>query len=57
MRILVADDEHDLLDVTIKRLKADGFSVDGCFSEFFKERKKLYKHREKLQNMIWLFLI
>lgn len=30
MRILVADDEHDLLDVTIKRLKADGFSVDGC---------------------------
>lgn len=30
MRILVADDEHDLLDVTIKRLKSDGFSVDGC---------------------------
>lgn len=30
MRILIADDEHDLLDVTIKRLKSDGFSVDGC---------------------------
>lgn len=30
MRILVADDEHDLLDVTVKRLKSDGFSVDGC---------------------------
>ena len=30
MRILVADDEHDLLDVIVKRLKSDGFSVDGC---------------------------
>lgn len=30
MRILIADDERDLLDVTVKRLKSDGFSVDSC---------------------------
>lgn len=30
MRILVAEDERDLLDVLIKRLKAEGYGADGC---------------------------
>ena len=30
MRILVADDERELLDITVKRLKAQGYAVDGC---------------------------
>lgn len=30
MRILFAEDEKDLLEVAIKRLKAEGFGVDGC---------------------------
>lgn len=30
MRILVAEDERDLLDVMVKRLKAEGYGVDGC---------------------------
>ena len=30
MRILFAEDERDLLDVAVKRLKAEGFGVDGC---------------------------
>ena len=30
MRILIAEDEKDLREVTVKRLKADGFGVDGC---------------------------
>ena len=30
MRILIAEDEPDLLDVTIKRLKDAGYGVDGC---------------------------
>lgn len=30
MRILLAEDEDDLRDVTVKRLKAEGFGVDGC---------------------------
>lgn len=30
MRILVAEDEPDLLDILIKRLKAEGYGADGC---------------------------
>lgn len=30
MRILFAEDEDDLREVTVKRLKAEGFGVDGC---------------------------
>lgn len=30
MRILVAEDEPELLDITVKRLKAEGYGVDGC---------------------------
>lgn len=30
MRILFAEDEPDLREVTVKRLKAEGFGVDGC---------------------------
>ena len=30
MGILVADDERELLDITVKRLKAQGYAVDGC---------------------------
>lgn len=30
MRILLAEDEDDLRKVTVKRLKAEGFGVDGC---------------------------
>lgn len=30
MRILLAEDEPDLREVTIKRLKTEGFGVDGC---------------------------
>ena len=30
MRILFAEDQPDLLDVTVKRLRAEGFGVDGC---------------------------
>lgn len=30
MRILFAEDEKDLLEVAVKRLKAEGFGVDGC---------------------------
>lgn len=30
MRILVAEDERDLLEITVKRLKAEGYGVDGC---------------------------
>ena len=30
MRILFAEDERDLLNVAVKRLKAEGFGVDGC---------------------------
>lgn len=30
MRILVAEDEPDLLDAAIRHLKAEGFGVDGC---------------------------
>ena len=30
MRILLAEDEDDLREVTVKRLKAEGFGVDGC---------------------------
>ena len=30
MRILIAEDEPDLLDITIKRLKDAGYGVDGC---------------------------
>lgn len=30
MRILFAEDERDLLEVAVKRLKSEGFGVDGC---------------------------
>ncbi len=30
MRILLAEDEDDLREVTVKRLKTEGFGVDGC---------------------------
>lgn len=30
MRILLAEDEAELLDVTVKRLKSEGYGVDGC---------------------------
>ena len=30
MRILAVEDERDLLDVTAKRLEAQGYSVDRC---------------------------
>ena len=30
MRILPAEDEDDLREVTVKRLKTEGFGVDGC---------------------------
>ena len=30
LRILLAEDQPDLLDVTVKRLRAEGFGVDGC---------------------------
>lgn len=30
MRILFAEDEPDLREVTVKRLKSEGFGVDGC---------------------------
>ena len=30
MGILFAEDERDLLNVAVKRLKAEGFGVDGC---------------------------
>lgn len=30
MRLLVAEDEKALLDVTVKRLKAEGYAVDAC---------------------------
>ncbi len=30
MRILFAEDAKDLLEVAVKRLKAEGFGVDGC---------------------------
>ena len=30
MRLLVAEDEEELLEVTVKRLKAEGYGVDGC---------------------------
>lgn len=30
MRILFAEDEDDLREITVKRLKAEGFGVDGC---------------------------
>lgn len=30
MRILVAEDERELLDITVKRLKAEGYAADGC---------------------------
>ncbi|MGI6080105.1 MAG: response regulator transcription factor [Candidatus Avilachnospira sp.] len=30
MRILFAEDERDLLNVAVKRIKAEGFGVDGC---------------------------
>ncbi len=30
MRILFAEDEDDLREVTVRRLKAEGFGVDGC---------------------------
>ena len=30
MRILFAEDEKDLLEVAVKRLKAEGFGADGC---------------------------
>lgn len=30
MRILVAEDEKELLSVIVKRLKAEGYGVDGC---------------------------
>ena len=32
MRILVVEDEKDLLDITVKRLKSDGFGVDECLN-------------------------
>ncbi len=31
MRLLVAEDEADLNQVIVKKLKAEGFSVDACF--------------------------
>ena len=30
MRILLAEDQRELLEVTVKRLKSEGFGVDGC---------------------------
>ena len=30
MRILLAEDEPDLREITIKRLRAAGFGADGC---------------------------
>lgn len=30
MRILIAEDEADLLNILVKRLKAEGYGVDGC---------------------------
>lgn len=30
MRVLFAEDEDDLREVTVRRLKAEGFGVDGC---------------------------
>ena len=30
MRILLAEDDDDLREVTVKRLKTEGFGVDGC---------------------------
>lgn len=32
MRILVAEDERDLNEVLCKRLRAEGYCVDGCFN-------------------------
>lgn len=32
MRILLAEDEEELLAVTVKRLKAEGYGVDGCLN-------------------------
>lgn len=31
MRILIAEDEHDLNDIITQKLIADGYSVDSCF--------------------------
>lgn len=31
MRILIAEDEHDLNDIITQRLIADGYSVDSCY--------------------------
>lgn len=30
MRILIAEDERDLLEVLVKRMKEEGYGVDGC---------------------------
>lgn len=30
MRILVAEDENELLEILVKRLKEEGYGVDGC---------------------------
>lgn len=31
MRILIAEDERDLNSILMKKLTADGYSVDACF--------------------------
>lgn len=31
MRILVAEDQKDLNKILVKKLTAEGYSVDGCF--------------------------
>lgn len=31
MRVLIAEDEHDLNNIITKKLTADGYSVDSCF--------------------------
>ena len=32
MRILLAEDEHDLNNIITKKLTSDGYSVDSCFN-------------------------
>lgn len=32
MRVLVAEDDRDLNEVMVKKLKAEGYAVDGCFN-------------------------
>ena len=31
MRILVAEDEHDLNEIIVKKLVEEGYSVDACY--------------------------